>query len=96
MTDKDQTPPARRFPILGDRTRKIRSVDWEVVDTVRDQIEANHGRTVEELAAVGGLTARELLAALRGERYHGVLMRRSLAEVEEEIVDRIGQEGGKE
>lgn len=96
MTDKDQTPPARRFPILGERARKIRSVAWEVVETARDQIQANHGQTLEQLAAIGGLHARELLEALRGKQYHGGIMRLSLAEVEEEIVDRVGQEGVEE
>lgn len=96
MTKEDQAQPARRFPVLGGRDRTIRSVDWQAVEAARDQIEANHGQTPEQLAAVGGLDARELLAALRGERYSAALKRLSLAEVEGEIVALIGEAGEEE
>ena len=92
MTKEDQAQSARRFPVLGGRDRTIRSVDWQAVEAARDQIETNHGQTPEQLAAVGGLDARELLAALKGERYSGKLARLDLKDVE----DQIGEFGGAE
>jgi hypothetical protein len=91
MTDQ---PPKddRRFPILGPRGRTILTVPWGVAEDARDQITANHGRTPEELAMVGGLDARELLAAITGEAMTAKFRKKTLAEVEGEIVALIGEE----
>lgn len=90
MSLDENTPDARRFPIMGGRDRALKSVDWSVAEQAREQALTNHGQTLEQLAARGGLDARELLAALKGERYSGKLARLELKEVE----DQIGEFGG--
>ena len=63
MSLDENTPDARRFPIMGGRDRALKSVDWSVAEQAREQALTNHGQTLEQLAARGGLDARELLAA---------------------------------
>lgn len=92
MSLDENTPDARRFPIMGGRDRALKSVDWWVAEQAREQALTNHGQTLEQLAARGGLDARELLAALKGERYSGKLARLDLKDVE----DQIGEFGGAE
>ena len=92
MSLDENTPDARRFPIMGGRDRALKSVDWSVAEQAREQALTNHGQTLEQLAARGGLDARELLAALKGERYSGKLARLDLNDVE----DQIGEFGGAE
>ena len=92
MSLDENTPDARRFPIMGGRDRALKSVDWSVAEQAREQALTNHGQTLEQLAARGGLDARELLAALKGERYSGKLACLDLKDVE----DQIGEFGGAE
>ena len=92
MSLDENTPDARRFPIMGGRDRALKSVDWSVAEQAREQALTNHGQTLEQLAARGGLDARELLAALKGERHSGKLARLALKDVE----DQIGEFGGAE
>lgn len=86
-TSKAETTTATRspFPIMGNRGRTLKTVDWDVAEDARDQAEKNHGQTLETLAARGGLTAVELLAALNGEAVTSRMFKRPLAEVEEEL-----------
>ncbi len=60
----------RRFPILKSaRADPAESVPWDFVVRVRKQAEKNcAGQTLERIAERGGLSWRELLAALLG--YH--------------------------
>ena len=59
MSLDENTPDARRFPIMGGRDRALKSVDWSVAEQAREQALTNHGQTLEQLAARGGLDARE-------------------------------------
>jgi hypothetical protein len=92
MTSNQTEGDERRFPIMGPRGKTLHSVPWSVVADAEDQIVANHGKEPWELERVGGLDARELLAALTGERSTAKFTRKSLAEVEGEIVALIGEE----
>lgn len=49
------------FPVLGHRGE---TVPWALVEPLRDRLFVNHDQTVERLAARGGLSYRELYAAL--------------------------------
>jgi hypothetical protein len=92
MTSNQSEGDDRRFPIMGPRGKTLHSVPWSVVADAEDQIVANHGKGAAELERVGGLDARELLAAMTGERTTAKFRKRSLAEVEGEIVALIGEE----
>lgn len=59
----------RRFPIHGDNI--CRSVPWDCVEPHREQIERNHGQTLEQLAQRGGLDFGELACAMAGRRLNG-------------------------
>jgi hypothetical protein len=90
MTE-DTPENERRFPILGGRGRTLTSVPWSAVEAAEDQIAENHGSTLDALAKVGGLDARELLAALTGERSTAKFRKMGLPEVEGEIAALIGE-----
>lgn len=53
----------RNFPIRLDEA--LKSVPWSLLAPHEDQALANHGRTLEELAARGGLTPEEVVAIIK-------------------------------
>lgn len=63
---------ARTFPVLkgwmaaDDKARCPDTIPWKMVESMRKQIEANHGRTLEDLANYG-LSPLELWLAARGQ-----------------------------
>ena len=61
-------PVSHDFSTVPARLRMSwpRSVPWEMVEQWREQIEASHHRTLEQLAHSGGLTPVELWLASRG------------------------------
>lgn len=66
--------PARRFPVLWQGSRELmqeldqlgcpRSVPWSLVEPHARQAHANHGQSLETLAARHGLSPLELIAVL--------------------------------
>jgi hypothetical protein len=90
--DRTQYIPAAPtvFPIMGNRGRTLIVVDWATAEAARDQAEINHGQTLEALAARGGMTAFEMLAALKGEKVTSRLIKRPLTEVEAEVREFMG------
>lgn len=84
--------PPKVFPIMGNRGRTLISVAWSVAESARDQAERNHGQTLEQLAARGGMTAVEMLAALKGEAVTSRMFKRPLAEVEEAVREFMGED----
>lgn len=65
------TESNRRFPIKGGMVRgPVGSVPWALLERERDKVEAqaqrNHGMTLDELAAAGGVTPLELWCLVRG------------------------------
>lgn len=88
---KTAAPPGP-FPIMGNRGRTLITVQWDVAEAARAQAEINHGQTLESLAARGGMTAFEMLAALKGEKVTSRLIKRPLAEVEEEVREFMGED----
>lgn len=93
MTLERTTPAALKptFPIMGNRGRSLITVPLSVAETARDQAERNHAQTLEQLARVGGMTAFEMLAALKGGKVTSRLMKRPLAEVEEAVREFMGE-----
>lgn len=59
----------RRFPVIG--YRKDFSVPWSVVEAFEHQAEANHGKSLAEIAARGGLWPRELWHVINQRRWAG-------------------------
>ena len=91
----DRTTPAAlkpTFPIMGNRGRSLINVPWTVAESARDQAELNHAQTLEQLARVGGMTAFEMLAALKGEKVTSRHLKRPLVEVEEAVREFMGED----
>lgn len=89
---KPEAAPTRPFPIMGNRGRTLITVEWATAEAAREQAEINHGQTLESLAARGGMTAFEMLAALKGEKVTARLIKRPLAEVEAEVREFMGED----
>ena len=52
------------FPLLGSR-----SIPWRLLAPHHDQAQKNHGQTLEQLAARGGLSPAEALAVIESRRW---------------------------
>jgi hypothetical protein len=95
MTLDRTTPdaaPKRTFPIMGNRGRSLINVPWSLAESARDQAEANHAQPLEQLARLGGMTAFEMLAALKGAKVMSRDLKRPLAEVEEAVREFMGED----
>lgn len=57
----------RRFPIMLDT--EIKSVPWAVLEPHRAQALINHGRTLEQLEAKGGVSPEEAVAIIEGRAW---------------------------
>lgn len=65
----------RRFPVIVGQSRLPRSVrdqwprsvPWSFIEKFREQVEANHDQTLEQLAQRGGLAPDEMWLAAHGQ-----------------------------
>jgi hypothetical protein len=68
---------AKDFPVVW------RELPWDFVKFYRQQIEHNHGQTVERLAERGGLALQEVAAAVSG---HDLLVVFNMDDIEAIVI----------
>lgn len=62
----------KRFPIISARSGIKESVPWSYLNHCENRTYKNHGQTLEELAAQGGLTWVELLAIMEDRPWYNM------------------------
>lgn len=92
------TGAERQFPVIVPRDRKGReievcptSVPWSLLESHRARASRNHGQTLEELAARGGLAPNEIHAIVHDQKWRPMDAAESVAWLVERLA--AAQEG---